>query len=221
MNWNWDSDRMNIPFKQRSTVEDAAGKITSINTDEAVGRAGVATKADDAWVHAVIDDGVDVGVDGVHGLGCWALVPVQRNALLTWRVHEVSWLASDGEEGFESLAVEDTAHLRFGSVAHEVDDEVVGVWGDETGEGGGEVVSTRVMLVERRISVIDGPDVRVVEDRVFRSVVGLCSSLVVRESVVSQQAVQVLPFVHLEETDEAVVHVRITLEIMSARFMQS
>lgn len=116
------------------------------------------------------------------------------NTFLTRVVHKATWLSSDREERLESVSREETTLVLGRVVGHEVDDEVVCIWCDEAREWVGEVVWV----------VLNG---------VLSSVVGLSSSLVVGQSsaVLFEKAVEVVPSVHFEEADEAVVHVCITL----------
>lgn len=187
-----------VALEEAGAVEDAAGEVTGVDADEGVGGAGVTAEADDAGVHAVVDGGVDVGVDGVHGLAGWAPIPVEGDALHAGGVDEAAWFAGDGEEGLEDVAVEYASLVLFRAVGHEVDHEVVGVGGDQTAEWCAEVVW-------------------VVEDGELRGVVGLSCGLVVGESIVAEQAVEMFPAVHLEDTNVATVHECVTL-LWSAAF---
>jgi len=149
-----------VSLKQTLAVVNAACQITGVDTNKGVGSAGVTTKADDAWVHSIVDNSINVGIDSVHGLRSWALVPVIWDTLVAGGVHEVAWLAGDGEERLENFGVERSTWNGLGVVRHEVHDEVVRVGSDEAGEWLGEVVW-------------------VVEEGVFGSVIGLRGDLVV------------------------------------------
>lgn len=65
-----------LPFQERGSVEGAASEVAGINTDEAVHGTSVSAEPDDARVHLVVNDSIDVGVNSVHWLRSWSLVPV-------------------------------------------------------------------------------------------------------------------------------------------------
>lgn len=56
-------------------------------------------------------------------------------------VDEIAWLTGHSEEGLEGLSIKDTTLVLFRAVGHEVSDEVVCVWSNQTGEGSREVVA--------------------------------------------------------------------------------
>lgn len=148
--------------------------------------------------------------DSVHWLRRRTLVPVFRDRFLSAMVYEAAWLASDGEEGLENVSVQVASLVLLGAVGHEVDHEVVGVWSNQTGEGGGEVVARERGLVSDFLD--EGlSDIRVVLDGVVGGVLGLRSSLVLSKTVLAEQAVEVLPLVHLKGSDVSVMKVSITL----------
>lgn len=92
------------------------------------------------------------------------------DALVAGSVNEVAWGTSDREEGLQDITVKLTTHVCCRAVGHQVNDEVVCVWSDKSGERGGEVVW-------------------VVQERVIGSVLGLVGGLVVCETIGAEQAV--------------------------------
>lgn len=130
-----------VSISKSLEVVGSARDVLKVNAGETVHCTRVSTKSQDTREGSVVHEEIGKNLWDVVRVQRGAAVPVHWDAFMSARVQKVSWLTSNGEERLENLNIEAAAWNFGGVVRHQVDDQVVRSWCNESRKRGGEVIS--------------------------------------------------------------------------------